>query len=164
MKNIVLAKELKNSVIESLIDGEGVRLVIFLCGCPHKCKGCHNAITWDIRKGVTVPIKEVLDYLISKLNKGKFSGVTFSGGDPLYQAEALKSLVSQLREVKPELNIWVYTGYKYEDIKEFPVIKLIDILVDGKFEIDKKFPNKKFRGSYNQRILKLKNGEITREE
>lgn len=161
MGDIVLAKELENSVIESLIDGDGVRLVVFLCGCPHKCKGCHNPITWDIKNGVTVHIDELSAYLIDRFRKGRFSGITISGGDPLYQASSLNSLVSQLKEYEPELNIWVYTGYEYTQVKQLPVIKLIDTLVDGKFEMDKRFPKKRFRGSFNQRILKLKNGEIT---
>lgn len=158
--NIILADELKKCIIESLVDGEGVRLVIFTCGCPHHCKSCHNANTWNIDNGVGVDIESVAEYLKNKFYNGRFSGITLSGGDPLYQSESLLLLVKRIKDLIPEANIWCYTGYLYEDVKNLEVLKHIDVLVDGKFESDKKYPKKSFRGSYNQRIIRLRNNTI----
>lgn len=160
-----LAKELKNSVIESIADGNGFRIVIFMAGCPHHCRGCHNIETWDINNGFNYSIYEISDYLIDLYvsNKGFFSGFTFSGGDPFYQSNELNLLISLLKEKLNgyDFDIWVFTGYLFEDIKILPAIKMIDFLVDGKFEIENRtYPLKKFRGSNNQRLIELKNGEI----
>lgn len=164
MTNIVLADKLSNSVIESLVDGEGVRLVVFFCGCPHKCKLCHNPTTWNINNGVSISIDDLSIYLKAKYLNGNYSGITFSGGDPMYQKDSLLLLAKKLKDTIPEINIWSYTGYLYEDISEYEVLKYIDTLVDGKFEADKKYPKKPYRGSYNQRILRLKNSKIQKIE
>lgn len=164
MNDIVLAGTLDDCVIESLGDGPGIRLVIFTNGCPHRCKGCHNPRTWDINKGTKYPVKEVADYLINKYRAGRYQGITLTGGDPLYQTDALYALLSLVRREIPDIDIWCYTGYKYENVPDKKILSLINVLVDGPFEEDKKFPQKKFRGSYNQRILYLKDGCIVHEE
>lgn len=165
MKSIVLVDKIDKSIIESLVDGEGVRLVVFFCGCSHRCNSCHNqAMTWDISKGVSIDIDELSSYLLNKYRQGNYNGITFSGGDPLYQNEGLLLLVKKLKSIQPEMNIWLYTGYKYEEIFDYKVLKYIDTLVDGKFEIDKKYPKKIYRGSHNQRIITLKNSKIIKIE
>lgn len=161
--DISIASNKENATIESLTDGPGVRLVVFTCGCPHHCKGCHNPKSWDIRNGVKISTKELANYLLDRYREG-YSGITFSGGDPLFQSEALYELITLIRKKVPNVNIWCYTGYRYEDVPDPKILSLIDVLVDGPFEEDKKFPQKKFRGSYNQRILHLKNGHIDYEE
>lgn len=158
--DIVLAYDLKKSVRESIVDGDGVRLVAFTGGCPHHCLGCHNLQTWDIEKGVSVDIDDLVKYLKEKFYKGRFRGITLSGGDPLYQSEELLVLVQNIKKQIPESDIWCFTGYVYENVKGLEVIKYIDVLIDGRFEEDKKYPKKPFRGSYNQRLIRLKNGEI----
>lgn len=160
MNEIVLSDTLEKSIIESLVDGEGVRLVLFTCGCPHKCNGCHNSKTWDINNGIRVDILTVAKYLRDKFLKGRYHGITISGGDPIFQNEELYMLLRTLKNYLPELNIWCYTGFSFEEIKHFPVIKYIDVLVDGKFELDKKYPKTKYRGSYNQRLIRLENSKI----
>lgn len=161
--DISIASNKENATVESLTDGSGVRLVVFTCGCPHHCKGCHNPKSWDIRNGVKISTRELADYLLDRYSEG-YNGITFSGGDPLFQSEALYELITLIREKVPDINIWCYTGYRYEDVPDPKILSLIDVLVDGLFEEDKKFPQKKFRGSYNQRILYLKDGRIVREE
>lgn len=162
--NISIATTLDNAVTESLADGTGIRLVVFTSGCPHHCKGCHNPKFWNIKKGITISTEELAKYLINKYINGQYNGITFSGGDPLYQTDALYEVISLIRKEIPNINIWCYTGYLYENVPDKKILPLIDVLVDGPFEEDKKFPRKKFRGSYNQRILYLKNGQIDSEK
>lgn len=161
--DISIASNKENAVIESLADGPGVRLVVFTCGCPHHCKGCHNPKSWDIRNGVKISVQELANYLLDRYREG-YSGITFSGGDPLFQSEALYELITLIRKKVPNINIWCYTGYRYEDVPDPKILSLIDVLVDGPFEEGKTLPKKKFRGSYNQRILYLEDGQIVFEE
>lgn len=163
--DIYLAKKIEDSVIEgSLADGTGLRCTVFTCGCPHHCAECQNAWTWDIKKGTKTSVDELSDYIFKIFENGEYDGLTLSGGDPLYQPEAVYKLLKILKKKMPDLNIWCYTGYLYDEVKDLKALKLIDVLVDGPFEKDKKFPNKKFRGSWNQRILHLSDGLIKSEE
>lgn len=159
-----LAKTLEKSIIESVADGHGYRLVLFTCGCPHQCNMCQNKETWNMANGVSYSVPEIYRYLSKKIDEGFFDGITFSGGDPLIQDNELNTLIKLIKGKYPKINIWVYTGYLYEDVKGIPVIKNIDVLVDGKFDINKQYPKKQYRGSYNQRILYLENGLIIKEE
>ena len=141
-----------NSIIkESIVDGEGLRYVIFVQGCPHHCKGCHNPQTWRTDKGHAVTIESLLDDI--KKNP-LLDGVTFSGGEPMLQSEALTELAKEIKKLG--LNIWCYTGFKYEDIKESKkdFLKYIDVLVDGKFIEELKCLGE-YYGSSNQRNIKL---------
>lgn len=160
---LYIANSFDNSVIESVVDGDGVRLVIFFNGCPHHCLGCHNPLSWDLEKGQRVEVSELADYIVKRYSEGIYSGITLSGGDPIFQDKPMLELIKILREKIPSLNIWCYTGYKYEHICKIELLKHLDVLVDGPFIIDRKLPKKKFRGSNNQRILYLKNGEIVKE-
>ena len=144
--------------IDSIVDGPGLRTVIWTQGCPHHCKGCQNPQTWDINGGGLVPIEEVKRF-IDELDDQ--DGITFSGGDPLFQVEACLELAKYIKE--KGFNIWVYTGYLYEDIikmsKEKPIykefLKYVDVLVDGKFILEELDLNLLFRGSRNQRLIDI---------
>lgn len=144
---------------DSIVDGEGVRTVIWTQGCPHSCEGCHNPETHDFNGGALIDIEEVKE-IISSLD-GQ-DGITFSGGDPFVQPEAC-AILARFAKSKG-LNIWTYTGFKYEDIISMSknnkgymdFLKEIDVLVDGKFEISKRSYNCIFRGSTNQRIIDVK--------
>ena len=144
---------------DSIVDGEGIRTVIWTQGCAHKCPGCHNPMTHAFDEGYLLDIEEVKE-MINDL-EGQ-DGITFSGGDPLYQVEACLELAKYIKSKK--LNIWCYTGFTYETlikmseknprIKEF--LKTIDILIDGPFVLEKKSLDCPFRGSTNQRIIDTK--------
>ena len=133
----------------SIVDGVGIRQVFFLAGCPHHCQGCHNPQSWNPSGGKKYTVKEIADKALSSPYN-----VTFSGGEPLYQLTELNAVMSL---IKPNKSIWVYTGYTWEQIVENDALKsvlpLIDVLVDGRFEEDKRNPELVFRGSENQRII-----------
>lgn len=144
----------------SLVNGEGIRTVIFGSGCSFRCQGCQNEFFQQPNCGTDFTIDEVKDiiYKNSECNKKR---VTFSGGDPFFQAEAFAELAKQLK--KEGFNIWCYTGYTIEDILSSPnkgfveLLENIDVLVDGPFDITKVENSKKYTGSSNQRIIDVRN-------
>ncbi len=166
--NIRLAADLQS---DSIVDGPGLRTVIWTQGCGHHCKGCQNPQTWDFNGGGEVPIDMVLE-AIDELEYQ--AGITFSGGDPMYQIEAFIELAKYVHECN--MNVWVYTGFTYEELiklgkkdkKYLDVLKEIDILVDGPFVNSLKSFAVKFRGSSNQRIINvpesLKKNKVILEE
>nr|WP_235695556.1 anaerobic ribonucleoside-triphosphate reductase activating protein [Desulforamulus hydrothermalis] len=141
-------------VANSVVDGPGLRTVVFLQGCPRRCPGCHNQELLDAGGGREVTVEEAWQEIkptISPLTQG----VTFSGGDPLLQPAAVYELARLIKKQFPRLDIWLYTGYRYEEIKNLPVLELVDVLVDGPFEQDKRDLSLAFRGSANQRLIDL---------
>ena len=144
---------------DSIVDGEGLRTVIWFQGCPHKCKGCHNPKSHDFKGGKETKISEIKE-MISNLKHQ--DGITFSGGEPMAQSDALLEIATYAKEHK--LNIWCYTGYTFEELMDMSntnpiykeILKTIDTLVEGPFKIEEKSLNMKFRGSKNQRILDSK--------
>ena len=153
---------------ESLVNGPGMRRVFFAQGCKHDCEGCFNPETHDFSGGE----ERNMDELIEGVLKNKMiKGVTFSGGDPIEQADKFSYMAKAFK--KSGLNIWCYTGYTFEKLlekmKKEESIKVllenIDVLVDGKFEINNKKDGLRFRGSTNQRIIDVKDslnkGKVT---
>ena len=152
---------------DSIVNGPGLRAVLWTQGCGHHCEGCQNAQTWDFEGGGLVSIDAVLE-AIDELEYQ--SGLTISGGDPMYQPEACKEIAEYARN--KGLNIWVYTGFTYEQILKMaekkPVYRKFlentDILVDGKFIQSKRNLSLLFRGSTNQRLIdvqkSLKSGKV----
>lgn len=152
---------------DSIVDGEGLRTVIWLQGCPHHCPGCHNPETHDFNGGKEITLNDLLDQIENLVSQ---DGVTISGGEPFAQPEALIAILKKAQEKK--LNRWVYTGYTFEKLIALAkdnslyleILKLIDILVDGQFLLNQKSLTVKFRGSTNQRIIdvkkSLKTGQI----
>ncbi len=140
---------------DSIVDGEGIRTVLWTQGCPHHCKGCHNPQTHDFNGGFLVDTSEVIDEL--KKIKGQ-DGITLSGGDPMCQAEALVEVCKAAHDMG--LNVWCYSGFTYEKIllnpKQRELLNYIDVLVDGKFILEEKSLDIYFRGSKNQRIIDVK--------
>ena len=144
---------------DSVVDGEGIRSVIWFQGCSHNCPGCHNPETHDFKAGVEVSLKEMK----AQIDELEYqNGVTFSGGDPMMQVEALAELAAYVKE--KGMNVWVYTGYTFEELmilaekneSYLNAMDQIDVLVDGKFVMDLKSFDVQFRGSSNQRILDMK--------
>ncbi len=137
---------------DSIVDGEGIRTVIWTQGCPHHCPGCHNPSTHDFKGGFEVDLETVKDEI--KDLKGQ-DGITFSGGDPMYQAKACKELAKFAKS--QGLSVWCYTGDTFEEVLEDKekraFLDEIDILIDGKFELKNRSLDLKFKGSSNQRII-----------
>jgi anaerobic ribonucleoside-triphosphate reductase activating protein len=143
---------------ESIVDGPGIRMVIFAQGCKHHCKGCHNPQTHTFEGGEVVETEKI----ISEIKRNPLlDGVTFSGGDPFEQASDFAALAVKVKEMG--LNVITYTGYTYEQIvnsstKNEGFKKLLensDMLVDGPFQLERKNLMLKFRGSENQRIINV---------
>ncbi len=148
-------------------NGEGVRVSVFVSGCNHHCKGCFNQCAWDFNYGKKFTEKEeqqIIDYM----NHDYISGLSLLGGEPLEpkNQEGLLPLVKKVKEKFPNKNIWCYTGFDFEkDVvgkmaknneTTRELLKYIDIIVDGKFEEDKKDLKLQFRGSSNQKIVDVK--------
>lgn len=152
-------------------NGDGLRVVLWLSGCSHHCKGCQNPQTWDKDSGILFDEK-AKNELFEELNKDYISGLTLSGGDPLneYNVRMLYLLLKEIKEKFPTKTIWLYTGYVFEDIlslKEnwafctqtgeyrYLIITLCDVLVDGQFKEDLKDITLPWRGSSNQRVINV---------
>ena len=154
---------------ESIVDGPGIRFVVFCQGCPHDCLGCHNPESHDFNAGQEITI----DKIITEIKKNPLlKGVTFSGGEPMCQAKAFAALARKVKDLG--LNLTVFSGYTYEellakedeDINE--LLSLTDLLIDGRY-IDKlRDLTLKFRGSSNQRLIDMnktrEKGEIVLRE
>ena len=143
-------------------NGEGVRVSLFVSGCPHKCKGCFNPEAWnyDFGKGFN---NNVMDDILWAIEKPYIQGLTLLGGEPLAQKnqDAIVYIVKQCKKELPNKDIWCYTGYTYEEIKEHPALKYIDVLIDGRYIEEERDISLQFKGSRNQRIIDLNR---TREE
>lgn len=155
-----------NVTTDDMMNGDGLRVVLWLAGCEHHCKGCQNPITWDRHGGLKVD-ESVENEIFTELDKDYITGITFSGGDPLatYNRKGVTKLIKKIREKYGDTKtIWVYTGYKFEDVKDESLIDYIDVLVDGKFEIENKNTELEWVGSSNQRVIDMKktieSGEI----
>ena len=137
-------------IIDSIVDGPGLRTVFWFQGCKHHCKNCHNPRTWDFNQGFFSDTDELVTFF---LNQSLQSGVTISGGDPFYQQEALLDLLKKLKYHK--INIWVYTGFLYEELESNDCLNYIDVLVDGPYIEGLRDLNLYFKGSSNQRVINV---------
>lgn len=153
---------------ESITEGEGFRGVVYISGCRHKCKGCFNKETWDFKHGEPFTI-ELQEEVIEDIRRNPLvDGLTLCGGDPFFSAAEVSKFVRRFRSVCPEKTVWAYTGFRYEEILQNPVmfslLALCDVIVDGRFIIKEKDMTLKFRGSRNQRIIdvqeSLKTGKV----
>lgn len=143
---------------ESVVDGEGWRYVVFVQGCKHACKNCHNPQTWEMNTGKIFEVNDLVSDIKASLEANiLIDGVTISGGDPLYQAEEITELCKQLHELG--INIWVYTGFVYEQVIQNEqmknILNYINVLVDGPFIESKKTLDINYIGSTNQRIIDI---------
>lgn len=146
---------------ESIVDGPGFRYVIFTQGCPHRCIGCHNPKTHDFASGEFISNDALVDKII--LNP-MLQGVTISGGEPFIQAKRVVNLIRKLKIKRPNFDYFVYSGYTFEELLDLSnqengyqeLLKEIDFLVDGRFDLQLKNELLLFRGSSNQRIINVK--------
>lgn len=143
-----------NITKDDMLNGDGLRVVLWLSGCNHYCKECQNPITWDPNDGLIFD-KAAKDELFEVLSRDYISGITFSGGDPLFPQNRAEvtALAEEIKNAFPDKTIWMYTGYTYEQIKDLKVLDYVDVLVDGEFEIQNIDLQAKWRGSINQRVI-----------
>ena len=132
----------------SFVNGEGARYVVFVQGCKHHCDGCQNPETWDLNGGIEMTASEIAeDFRKRRL----LDGITLSGGDPFFQHNSCVELLKLL----PGVNVWIYTGFEYEEICDTELAKMADVLVTGKF-VKALACEGKMYGSANQKIIRRK--------
>lgn len=157
-----------NITKDDLKNGDGLRVVLWVAGCSHECKNCQNPVTWDPNDGIPFDDNAKKE-LFEILEKDYISGITFSGGDPLFigNRETVYSLIEEIKTKYPDKTIWLYSGYTFSQIKDFmpeEILRDIDIIVDGPYIESKRDVNLKWRGSSNQRVILVKktlqNGNI----
>lgn len=143
-----------NITKDDMLNGDGLRVVLWVAGCSHGCDKCHNPETWDANGGLLFD-QEAKAELFMQLGESYISGITYSGGDPLHldNREAITALAREIRETFPQKTQWLYTGWQWEDVKSLPAIQYMDVVVDGKFVEAKKDAQLHWRGSYNQKVI-----------
>ena len=143
-----------NITKDDMLNGDGLRVVLWVAGCAHACPGCHNPETWEADSGIPFD-QAAKDELFAELEKDYISGVTFSGGDPLFPGnrETGGALCLEIRQRFPDKTIWMYTGYRWEQISELAILDTVDVLVDGRFEQALADTALHWRGSANQRLI-----------
>ncbi len=142
-----------------VVNGEGLRLTLFVTGCAHACPDCYNRSTWDRRAGQ--PFTEAVRDRILDLC-AEHDGLSLSGGDPLFPANrtAVADLCRRFKQRYPDKDIWLWTGYRHEEVQHLPLLQDVDVLIDGPYLKD--LPTTKpWRGSDNQRLIRLESGETT---
>lgn len=146
-----------NITKDDMLNGDGLRSVLWLSGCNHACKQCQNPITWDENYGLVFD-EDAKKELFESLAPEYINGITLSGGDPLFPSnrDDVTTLVKEIKNKFPNKTVWLYTGYTFDEIKDLPIIKDIDVLIDGKFDIALLNNNLKWRGSSNQRVIDIK--------
>lgn len=165
-----------NITHEDMLNGDGIRVVLWVSGCPHHCEECQNPETWSPNSGIEFD-EEAKREIFNELSKDYVSGITFSGGDPLavFNVHFVFDLMEQIKKHFPNKTIWVYTGYTFEELEECvswthagigrystydegvaKILPLIDVLVDGEYKKDLRDVNLKWRGSSNQRVIDVK--------
>ena len=141
-----------------LLNGEGDRVVLWVAGCPHSCKGCFNRQTWDKNSGIPFT-SDVVDEILQALSEPFCNGLTLSGGDPLatYNYETVLDLCKLVKKQFPTKTIWIYTGYVLDEVKvKYPeILNYIDVLVDGPYIEKLRDKKLQYRGSSNQNIIRL---------
>lgn len=140
-----------------MLNGDGLRVVLWVAGCSHHCPGCQNPVTWDPEGGVPFTEAEKQE-IFRELDKDYVSGITFSGGDPLHHANitGVTCLAEEIRRKYPDKTIWVYTGYEWEDICEAELMQYADVVVDGPFIQEERDVTLHWKGSPNQRVIDVR--------
>ena len=143
-----------NITKDDMLNGDGLRVVLWVAGCAHGCPGCHNPITWDPEGGLPFD-EEAKQEIFDELDKDYVSGITFSGGDPLHEANVrqVTALAKEIREKYPNKTIWLYTGSLWKEVKDLEIAKYLDVLVDGEFQEEKKANTLHWKGSANQMVI-----------
>ena len=146
-----------NITKDDMLNGDGLRVVLWVSGCEHGCRGCQNPITWDPEDGLVFDDGARRE-LFEQLDKDYISGLTLTGGDPLYPGNRadIAKLTTDIKAVYPHKTIWLYTGYLWEEICTLPCMENIDVVVDGRFVIEELDNTLYWKGSKNQRVIDVK--------
>ena len=141
---------------DDMNNGDGIRVTLFVAGCNHHCKGCQNPQTWSVNGGILFD-SGALNEICAELDKDYISGLTLSGGDPLHPAnrDTITEICKKVKYLYPHKTIWLYTGYKYEDVCDLDVMNYIDVLVDGEYIEELRDISLEWIGSSNQRVIRL---------
>lgn len=146
-----------NITTDDMLNGDGLRTVLWLSGCSHCCRDCQNPVTWDANSGLPFD-SEAKQELFEKLEQKHISGITLSGGDPLYYAsrsEVLR-LLKEIHEKFPQKSVWMYTGFTWDAVSGLEIMDYVDVLVDGEFVPELKDNQLHWRGSGNQNVIDVK--------
>lgn len=153
-----------NITHDDMSNGDGLRVVLWLAGCEHHCDGCQNPITWNPDDGLKFDDKAKFE-IFKELEKGYIAGITFSGGDPLHEnnAEGVLKLIKEIRQKFPNKTVWLYTGYKLEELMGIKkeVAHSCDVVVDGKFIKELADVNYPWAGSTNQKVWRFEHERST---
>lgn len=143
-----------NITTDDMLNGEGLRVVLWVAGCSHACPGCHNPVTWDPNGGLDFD-EDAKKEIFEQLEHSYIHGITYSGGDPLYTGNraAIAALTREIREKYPKKTQWLYTGYLWEEIKGENAVPFLDVVVDGRYVEAEKDTLLSWRGSRNQRVI-----------
>lgn len=149
-----------NITTDDMLNGDGLRVVLWVSGCEHRCYGCQNPQTHSLSSGILFD-KDAEEELFEALNKTYISGITFSGGDPLHtkNRRTVLDLIVKVKKQYPDKTVWIYTGYMWEDLLAMDdeiinnILSHINVLVDGKFYLKLKDVNYPWAGSTNQRVI-----------
>lgn len=155
---------------DDMKNGDGLRVVLWVAGCEHHCKDCQNPITWNPNDGLFFDTNAIIE-IYHELEKPYISGLTFSGGDPLFPGNRVETchLCEYFKSMFPSKTIWIYTGYEWEEVSDkkflpYPLLRYVDVLVDGKFIPELKDATYPWAGSTNQRVIdvqkSLKEGSV----
>ena len=145
---------------DDMLNGDGIRCVLFVSGCEHKCNNCHNLQTWDIESGIEFTESEFND-IVEYCNNDFVSGLTLSGGDPIHRnnLEAITKIAKDFKKALPNKTIWLYTGYFMVDLIQLEILDYVDVIVDGEYIEELADVNYKWAGSRNQKVYRKINGE-----
>lgn len=150
---------MRYSLIEeySIDNGPGVRVVLWTQGCPHRCVGCHNPHTWKEGAGEKFTEKEAR-HILDALDEYMPKDLSVLGGEPLapYNRDALAEFLGYIKKSRPQTEIWLWTGYLWEDVEKENAMEFIDVLIDGPFKIQEWEDNLFWKGSKNQRVIDVK--------
>lgn len=146
-----------NITKDDMLNGDGLRVVLWVAGCNHCCKGCQNPVTWDAAGGLPFDDAAKAE-IFEQLDKNYISGITFSGGDPLHPANRVdvRNLAMEIKEKYPNKTLWLYTGYTWEEIALLPIMQYLDVVVEGPFILERRDVKLLWKGSDNQRVVDVK--------
>ena len=155
-----MSKYAKINYIDT-VNGSGIRVSIFFSGCNFHCKNCFNSELWDFNYGIPFT-EETINKIIELLAPDYIKGLSILGGEPFHNYDAVIKLIKKVKEIYPNKDIWIWTGYKFDDIPEEckDILSLADVIVDGRYEEDKRDLSIAFRGSTNQRIWRKSTNEF----